>query len=276
MSPESPAKSPPFPIAWRTVSFGTICLWLGAVLFMSGLVGLIVLVILNTQVFNLPRIEGLENRERLLSPAYFAGGFIVLFSGAMLWLAGLCLFLAAPSESGARPIAGGAVATWLLALIMTMQIPLAPMVGIPMRSPVADQGFRQGLDPQPIVFVNVFGFTMAGAMLAIASAVLAMTCICAVAHHFQNARLAAHARWLLAYHIIAMPVGAMAGFVYGHFAETVKGIDWHLTEVSCAVVILGIVGVEFAWLFRVLAEMRRMLRTAEEIAQEQAAAARVG
>ena len=273
MSGESTAPLQPpgasFPPAWRTVSFGTVCLSMGAILFVVGLFGLSVLVVLNAQLFHAPRVEGMENRDRMLPVFFLAAGFIVLLGGAMLVSASLCLFCVAPAESGTRPIAGGALACWLLFLIITLQIPLAPMVGIPLRSRIAEQGFRQGVDPQPIQFVNVFGFSLAGAMFAVASGSLTMAYVCGVAHCFKNERLARSARTLLAYQIVALPICALAGFIHAFIAENWKGLNWYWAEAPCLVVILVIIGIGFTWLFRVLAEMRRMLRTAEEIASEQ-------
>ncbi len=272
MSADSPAAGsqsmPPFPPAWRSVSFGANLLMAGTLVFVAGLLALAVLVMLNSQLFSQPRVEGMENRDRTLPAFLLAAAFLVLMGGALLVQASLCLFCLAPSESSTRTFALASAVCWLLFLVITLQLPLAPMAGMPLRSRLADQNFRQGLDPQPILFVNVFGFTMAGLMCAAASECFALTYVCGVAHYFRNDRLARSGRRLLAYRIVALPACVMAGFVQGFIAETWHGMDWYWAEAPCVILILVIMGFGLAWLWRVLAETRRMLRAAEEIATE--------
>ncbi len=130
MAPESSS----FPTAWRTVSFGTVCLSAGAIAVLLGVLALSAVIAFNTNLASQPSLEGLESPAQRAPMLSVIGCLLVLFTGGMFWLAGLCMMCTVPAETGARPLAWGASACWLLFLVMMLQVPLSS-VGIRLPGP---------------------------------------------------------------------------------------------------------------------------------------------
>lgn len=269
MAPDSPVPS--FPTAWRTVSFGTICLSAGAVVLVLGVLAFSTLITFSAELTQAPTVEGLENRARELPSLSILGCLLVLFTGAMLCLAGLCQLCVAPAESGTRPLAWGATVCWFLFLVVMMQIPLTS-VGVIVRPPRFADVRR---NPEPglvrMTYGSDGGSALAGAVLAIVGGSLTMGFVCAVAHRFKNENLARSARWLLVYGIMTLPSIVMVSLVHSFVTETQTGrhLAWYYNLLPFAAAYVGLLVVGCVWLLRVFAEMRRMLRSAEEIAAEQ-------
>jgi hypothetical protein len=255
-----------FPIAWRSVSFATVCLSLGASLVLMGVVGLSVLMVLNVRVSIEPRIEGVETRDQLLPAAFFGIAFVFLLAGVALWLAALCLCCVVPAETGARPLAAAAAVCWLLFLFLALQIPLAPLVGIRIPLPrVAEQALqRRGDEPHRFMFANDVGFGLTALVLAIASAGFTLTLVCAIAHHFKNETLARSARRLLLYQAVALPTCALIGLVHGSVADAWRHVAWYWVDFPFAVAVPVILVMGCIWLQRLLSRVRQMLHIAEE------------
>jgi hypothetical protein len=242
------------------------------VLFVGGTIIVSLLVACNIQVATAPRIEGLETPDRELPSILIVSGMLVYFTGAMLWLAGLCMWCVAPPESGTRPIAAGAALCWFLFLVVGLQIPTAS-VGVRLRTPrFAEQGRRDG-EPVRMVYGSDNGAALAAAMLAIAGGCLTMGCLCAMAHRFHNERLASGARWFILFQIVTLPALVFLFFLHHYVAEIWRHQPWYLDGPPYLFVAFAIALGGCVWLLRLMTETRRMLRTAEEIAHEKPLAA---
>src|SRR5450755_1883306 len=101
------AVGPDFSPAWRTVSFGTSCLSIGAILLFAGMMVLPIMAAFNAKVRGDPFAAVGDQRPVTLWLTEFLilGCLLIVLFGAMLWLAGLCLSCLTPPESGARPMA---------------------------------------------------------------------------------------------------------------------------------------------------------------------------
>lgn len=268
MSPESPAPS--FPTSWRTVSFGTVCLSAGAVVLLLGVLAFSVVIAMNTQLWNAPTVEGISNRARHVPPLTVVGCLLVLFTGTMMWLAGLCLFCVVPVDSGARPVAWAAVISWFLFLVTMLQVPMTSL-GIRVPGPRFGNERHEERDGHRMIYGSEAGFGLAGGMFAVAGGGFTMAFVCAVAHRFKNDKLARSAQRFLLYQIVALPVLLMVLVAHNYVTDSQGGrqLEWYVGLLPFAIPIVGIPVVGCIWLLRVLSEMRRMLRTAEEIAMEQ-------
>lgn len=269
MSPENSA--PAFPPAWRTVSFAAVCLSVGAVLFFVGVVLVSLLVACNIQIGSAPRIEGMETRELELPSILIVSALLVFFTGAMVWLAGLCMLCVAPPDSGARPVAAAAALAWFLFLVVALQIPTTS-VGVRLRMPrflEQVQGWQPG-EAARMVYGSNNGAALAAGLLAVTGGCLAMGCICAVAHRFQNERLASSARWFLMYEVIALPMLVFLFFLHHYIAEIWRHRPWYLDAAPFLFAALALALIGCVWLLRIMAETRRMLRAADDIAREAA------
>jgi hypothetical protein len=271
MSPESaaqlPAPTTTFPQAWRTVSFGTVCLSAGAVLFVAGFVIVSLLIACNIQLRNEPRIEGMESSEQELPSILIVSSLLVFVTGAMVWLAGLCMLCVAPPESGARWLAASAAACWFLFLVVALQIPMAS-VGVRLRTPRFVEQGRQHNDAVRMTYGSDNGAALAAAMLAIAGGGLTLACLCAIAHRFQNEALASSTRRLLLFQVLALPVMLFLFFLHHYIAGIWRHLPWYLDGPPFLFAAFALAIAGCVWLLRVFAETRRMLRTAEEIANE--------
>lgn len=268
MSPESYSKPTAFPPAWRTVSFGTFCLSVGAIFLLLGTLAFSTLVVFNSQLHNAPSVEGLENHARQLPSLSIIGCLLVLLTGAMIWLAGLSLLCLVPPETGARPLAWSAVVCWFLSLAMVLQIPLVS-IGIRMRGPRFGDENRNDRDPIRMIYGSDAGFGLAAGMFAVAGVSFAMGTVCSIAHRFQNERLAQSARWFLLCQIVSMPAILFIFVAQNYVTENMRYLEWYYGILPFVLTLIAIPVIGCAWILRIFAETRRMLRTAEEISNEQ-------
>lgn len=264
----SPDPAVEFPSAWRTVSFGGLCMSAGAIVILLGVLAFSAVIAVNNHLTTVPVVDGISHQSRFVPPVTVVGCLLVLFTGGMMWLAGLCLLCVAPADSGARPLAWTAAVCWLLFLVTTLQVPLTT-VGIRLPGPRFGIERQDDRDGVRMIFGRDAGFALAAGMFAVASGTFAMGFVCAVAHRFKNERLADNARRFLLYQVIALPALIMVLVGHNYVADAYRALEWYYGLLPFAVPAVGLPVVGCMWLLRVLAEMRRMLRTAEEIAHEQ-------
>ena len=256
--------SPDFASAWRTVSFGTGCMSVGAMCLFAGTMILPIMAVFNAQLrgdrFALADHRGVT---LLLTEYLILGCLLVVLLGAMLWLAGLALGCLAPAESGARPMAAAAMVLWLAFLVAMLPTTLASLFGVKPHEP---RHVEEQRDPR-LTFVNETGLRAMGGALALGSFVCTIGFVCAVAHHYRNQALAHDAHRALLYQIGAVGASLLIGILYG-VATSAPDIAWYWTAGPAVGGVVALMGFALSQLLRVLAHVRRMLRIAEENAME--------
>jgi hypothetical protein len=272
MATDSTALAP-FPIAWHSVSFATYTMSAGVIFALTGLVCLSSLIVFNVRLFIEPRVEGMATRDQMLPAVFFGIAFALVLAGAMAWLVGLCLCCLAP-ESGARPMAAAATVCCILCLLIALQVPVAPLVGIRIRPPRLEEQAHHIGEINRVTFVNDIGFGLAGVTLGIACASFTMACVCAIAHSFKNEKLARSARRLAAYQAMALPGCALIGFAHSAVADAWRTQPWYWVDLAFGLAVPIVIGVACVWMLRVLSRLRFVLRIAEENAQPFATASR--
>jgi hypothetical protein len=255
---------PDFSPAWRTVSFGTGCMSVGAICLFAGTMILPILTVPNAQLRG-DRFAVADHRGATLFLTEYlilACVLVVLF-GAMLWLAGLCLGCLAPAESGARPMAAAAMVLWLAFLVAMLPTTLAPLFGVHPHEP---RFVGERPDPR-MAFVNETGLRAAGGTLGLGSFICTIGFVCAVAHHFKNQALARSAQRVVLYQIGAVGASLLIGIFYG-IATSAPDLAWYWTAGPAVVGVVALMGFALSRSLRVLAQVRTMLRIAEENAME--------
>ncbi len=256
MPPESaPQAVATFPKAWRSVSFGTMCLSVGALVTFAGMLLLPALVFLEVQLINdragmtfiaIPKLTCL----------------LVVIVGYALILMGTCLCCVAPAESGARPMAAAVIA-WLLFLLLTVNAAL-PSLQLP-RDPRFAGGFDRG-DPLRALILNQVGTLLAANVLGFASLVFVACFTCVVAHHLGNESLARGVHWFLMYLLFALICFFLVIFTFGFVMSTWPNLSAWWTVPPLALGLVLICGIACGWLLRLLANARHALTAAEQVA----------
>jgi len=256
--------SPDFAPAWRTVSFGTGCMSVGAMCLFAGMMILPIMTVPNAQVRG-DRFALADHRGAtlLLTEYMILGCLLVVLFGAMLWLAGLGLACLAPAESGARPFAAAAMVLWLAFLVAMLPTTLASLFRLKPHEP---QFMEERRDPRS-AFVDETGLRAAGGALALGSFVCTIGFVCAIAHHYKNQALALAATHVLLYQIGAVGASLLIGILYGA-AITATNLAWYWTAAPAVLAVVALMGFACSRLLRVLAQVRTMLRIAEENAME--------
>jgi hypothetical protein len=255
---------PEFSPAWRTVSFGAGCMSVGAMCLFAGMMILPIMAILNAQIrsdqFALADQRGVT---LLLTEYLILGCVLVVLFGATLWLAGLCLGCLAPAESGARPMAAGAMVLWLAFLIAMLPTTFVSLFNVQQREP---RFVEERRDPR-MAFVNEAGLRAVGGVLALGSFVCTIGFVCAIAHHYRNQTLARAAHRVLLYQICAVSATLLIGILYAA-AISATNLAWEWTAAPAVLAAVAVMGFACSRLLRVLAQVRTMLRIAEENALE--------
>ena len=185
----------------------------------------------------------------------------------MLWLAGLCLKLgclgARLDSAQLLTMAAAAAILWLAFLVAMLPTAFVSLFGVQTR----EQRFVQDRPDPRLGFVNEAGLRAVGGALALGSFICTIGFVCAVAHHFRNQTLARDAHRVLLYQIGAAGASLMFGILYG-VATTAASLEWYWIAGPAVLAVAAAMGFACSRLLRVLAQMRTMLRIAEENAME--------
>jgi hypothetical protein len=251
---------PEFPPAWRAVTLGTKCFSVAAWSLLVGVIFLPVFGIVQYQLLSEHyAAEEIRGRGIPFGPLLIA--VFIFLMGLLAWIAGLCLCALAPVESGVRTFAISAIACWALFVIVGSQTSLLTGVGF---APFYTRDSIERREPPiRVVAVNEIGFGSAAVLLAVAAGVLTCCSLCAIAHHYRNARLSQRGHRLIVHQLASVVILAWLGFLYLYGAATWNSAGYKLWGPIVLIAVM-VVGVGCYEMLRMLKEIRAVLAIAEE------------